>query len=632
VQSTLEDTPLTLTLSADDVDGRSLTFQIASGPSHGSLGAIGASSCTGTPSHCTATFTYVPAANYNGSDSFTFTASDGISDSAPATVSLTIAAVNDAPSFSLPASPDQSVVNDQGAQTVPGFASNISAGPPDESGQTLVFRVTADNAALFATQPAIDASSGDLTYAPSSSASGTTLVHVTLQDSGGTANGGVDTSAERTFTITVTRANHAPTAADQSVSTAEDTAKTITLTGGDPDGDSLSFSIVSGPQHGSLGAIGAVSCSGSPSACSAEVQYTPAANYNGPDSFTFKTNDGHLDSTTNGTISITVTPVNDAPVAADDSYPAREDATLPVSAAQGVLANDSDPDGDALQATVVSLPAHGLLTLNPIDGSFAYTPAPDFNGPDSFTYKASDGTATSNVATVTLAVAAVNDAPSFDLPASPSQSVFADAGAQTVPGFATNISAGPPDEAGQTLTFQVSNDDNSLFSVQPTIDATTGNLTYTPNPSATGLPKTATVTVVLKDNGGTANGGQDTSVPKTFTITIEPPNVAPVPDSQSTATDEDTPKVITLTSTDQDGTGPTPDALTFTVTSGPSHGTLNVSSGAMTHGSGVNYSAAVTYTPAANFHSPPDDSFSFTVSDDHGHTSAARPSRSRSTR
>ena len=90
-------------------------------------------------------------------------------------------------------------------------------------------------------------------------------------------------------------------------------------------------------------------------------------------------------------MTITVTAVNDAPAAADDAYSTTEDTPLTV-AAPGVLANDTDPDGDPLTAVLVTGPSHGTLTLN-ANGSFTYTPAANYNGPDSFTYRASDGTA-----------------------------------------------------------------------------------------------------------------------------------------------------------------------------------------------------------------------------------------------
>src|SRR5207302_1009083 len=121
-----------------------------------------------------------------------------------------------------------------------------------------------------------------------------------------------------------------------------------------------------------------------------------------------KPNDGRTDGNTT-TVSITVNAVNDAPVAANDAFTTDEDTALTV-AAPGVLANDTDVEGDALAAVLVSGPSHGSLTLN-ADGSFTYTPAADYNGSDSFTYKANDGTADSNVAAVNVTVAAVNDPP-----------------------------------------------------------------------------------------------------------------------------------------------------------------------------------------------------------------------------
>ena len=121
-------------------------------------------------------------------------------DSAPATVSLTITAVNDAPSFTKGA--NQSVPQDAGAQTVAGWATAISDGPADESAQVLNFVVSTTNTALFSVQPAVSAS-GTLTFTPAAGATGSATVTVQLHDNGGVANGGVDTSAPQTFTITV---------------------------------------------------------------------------------------------------------------------------------------------------------------------------------------------------------------------------------------------------------------------------------------------------------------------------------------------------------------------------------------------------------------------------------------------
>jgi VCBS repeat-containing protein len=165
----------------------------------------------------------------------------------------------------------------------------------------------------------------------------------------------------------------------------------------DPDRDTLSAVLGSGPSHGTL----TLNANGS-------FAYTPAANYHGSDSFTYLAGDGEQESSP-ATVTITVGAVNDIPTAATDAYGTGEDTTLTVDA-PGVLANDSDPDGDTLSAVAGSGPSHGTLTLN-ADGSFTYTPAADFNGNDSFTYRASDGSLISDSVTVTLTVTASNDPP-----------------------------------------------------------------------------------------------------------------------------------------------------------------------------------------------------------------------------
>src|SRR5262249_24906559 len=133
----------------------------------------------------------------------------------------------------------------------------------------------------------------------------------------------------------------------------------------------------------------------------------------GHDSFTYVISDGALESTP-ALVNLLITGVNDAPVAHTDSYTTNEDTTLTVTAALGVLANDSDIDAsDSLSVTLppLSAPAHGAVSLGQ-DGCFVYTPDPNYHGPDAFTYRVIDGHgALSNVATVNLTVNSVNDAP-----------------------------------------------------------------------------------------------------------------------------------------------------------------------------------------------------------------------------
>src|SRR5688500_13766349 len=132
------------------------------------------------------------------------------------------------------------------------------------------------------------------------------------------------------------------------------------------------------------------------------MHFEPKPNFSGEDGFTYKAFDGELLSEQFARVRIVVRPVNDAPVAVNDSYTVAEDTVLTVSVA-GVLANDSDVENDALSAILVSEPGHGSLGLN-ADGSFSYTPAANFNGADSFTYKANDGALDSVVATVSITV------------------------------------------------------------------------------------------------------------------------------------------------------------------------------------------------------------------------------------
>lgn len=208
------------------------------------------------------------------------------------------------------------------------------------------------------------------------------------------------------------------------------------------------------------------------------------------------------------------------PTAASDRYDTIEgfNHTLTVGASSGVLQNDTDPDGDQLTAEMTNGPDHGTAALDP-GGSFTYTPEASFFGEDQFTYRASDGSGSSSTATVTINVAPVNDPPRFRDDGD--QSVKNDA-RREVRRWATGISPGADNEAGQVLTFEVTNDNPQLFTSdgQPAVvleEETRGTLIFEPAPGQTG---SATVTVVLKDNGGTANGGRDTSDPHTFTITV----------------------------------------------------------------------------------------------------------------
>ena len=221
-------------------------------------------------------------------------------------------------------------------------------------------------------------------------------------------------------------------------------------------------------------------------------------------------------------MTLIVTAVNDAPEAAANSYSTDEDALL-TGASPGVLGNDLDRDSSALTAALVTGPGQAASFRLNSDGSFSYLPKANYNGADSFTYRANDGAADSNVATVTINVNAVNDAPALDAIPDPA-AILEDAGLQTI--NLSGISAGPADESGQELIVTAVSSDTSLIP-DPTVSYTspnaTGSLSYTPVAEANG---TATITVRVEDDGGTAKGGVN-YLERTFTVTVTAVNDAP---------------------------------------------------------------------------------------------------------
>lgn len=215
-----------------------------------------------------------------------------------------------------------------------------------------------------------------------------------------TASDGLAASNTATVAITVDAVNDAAVALSDAYSTSEETQLVVTAPGilandTDPEGSALTAVLVSGPTNGTL----TLNADGS-------FTYTPAFNFDGTDSFSYRAFDG----TTLGNtvaVSISVTGSNDPPIAGADAYTATEDTVLVVGA-PGVLANDTDPEGSALTATLVVAPTHGSLSLN-ADGSFSYTPTAGYTGPDSFQYRALDDMlALSNTRMVFLTV---NDVP-----------------------------------------------------------------------------------------------------------------------------------------------------------------------------------------------------------------------------
>jgi VCBS repeat-containing protein len=339
------------------------------------------------------------------------------------------------------------------------------------------------------------------------------------------ADDSILTSSPTTVTITV-GPDQPPVSGNDNYTVAEGGTLNVPAPGiftndGDPDTPTTQWTvqIQTAPTHGTLtmGTNGA-------------FNYTHDGGETTADSFTYKVSDGILIGNL-ATVSITITPVNDAPVAVADGYSTLEDGPLTVPAGTGVLANDTDADTahSSLTAILVSNVTHGTLTLNP-DGSFNYNPAANYNGSDSFTYKAYDGSLDSNVVTVALTITAVNDVPSFT--SGGPVTVNEDNGAYSA-AWATGVSAGPADESSQTLAFVIdSNNNAALFSVAPVVQPN-GTLTFTPAANANG---SATITLHITDNGGTANGGVNASGTQSFTINVTAVDDAPtntVPGAQT---------------------------------------------------------------------------------------------------
>ena len=375
--------------------------------------------------------------------------------------------------------------------------------------------------------------------------------------------------------------NDAPVAANDIYDMAEDAVLDVGAAGvlandTDADGDPMTSVLVAGTANGGL----TLNADGS-------FIYTPNADFNGIDSFTYKANDGFADSNT-ATVSITVNPMNDAPVAANDSYSTNESAASVNAFFNGVLTNDTDVDQDLLNAALVTGPANGTLTLYS-NGTFDYVPDPGFSGTDSFSYKANDGTAESNDATVSITVNPVNDAP---VAVDDGYSTDEDTVLSTpVPGVLDNDSDADGDPMTSVLVAGTANGALTLNA--------NGSFSYTPNADFNGIDS-----FTYKANDGLADSNT-----ATVSITVEAVNDAPVAADDSYSTDEDTGVLVTLSATDLEEC-----ELTFSIISGPANGTLTALTAQTCVGALPNSdSLEVTYTPNAGFTGT--DSFTYKAND-----------------
>ncbi len=547
--TTNEDTTLNLTIDdATDVDGDTLTYKIVTAPAHGVL-----SNCITTTYGSDLTCTYTPDINFNGVDSFTYIANDSFTDAVSVgTINLTINAVNDAPTLTS----TQSVTTNE--DTALFFTLNTGS---DIEGSTLTYIVETNpsSGVLNCTGGA----SNSCTYTPDTNFNGQTTFTYKVTD------GELDSNTA-TVTINVTSENDAPVmVGDQSETTTEDNAIAITLSGAtdvDIPAQTLQYKLITPPAHGTLSSCITTGSYVTDLTCT----YTPDANYNGADSFTYRANDTLTDSSIDSTVNITISPVNDAPtIATTQSVATNEDNALNFN-----LNSGSDIEGSSLDYIIVANPSNGTLSCTGGNSNACnFTPASNFNGQTTFTYKVNDGELDSNIATVTITVNPINDIPVMGA----DQSVATNE--DTPVNFSLNSAS---DIDGDALTYKiVSPPTNGILS--NCITSTWGTdltCTYSPNSNFNGSDS---FTFIAKD--ATTNAASSATVSLTINAINDAPTIA---STQSLATNEDTPINFNLNSgSDIDG-----DSLDYIVVSNPSTGTLSCTGG---------NSTACTYTPATNF-------------------------------
>lgn len=265
-------------------------------------------------------------------------------------------------------------------------------------------------------------------------------------------------------------ANRAPIALNQSLSLDEDTTKAITLTASDPENLPLTFTVLQAPLHGTL------------TGTAPNLSYSPVTNYNGPDSFTFKVNDGALDSAP-ATVALTINPVNDPPTVQSQAIAISEDS--PAS----ITLSGADVDGDTLTYSITKQPTHGILTGTA--PNLIYTPNTNYFGTDEVRYRASDGQTTSNEAVIAITITSVNDVPVITVP-----------GPQTVTtGQSVSFAVTAADvDANQALALTATNlpPGATFQQTNSTASAAAGQFNWTPTESQTG---SFTITFTATDNG-----------------------------------------------------------------------------------------------------------------------------------
>ena len=527
---TMEDRPASITLTAKDKDRDQLTYIVTENPEHGTL--------SGTAPN----LTYTPSLDYSGPDSLTFMVNDGTIDSNSATISITVTAVNDSP-----------VANPQSVTTKVDKSVSIALTGSDSDSKMLSFNIVTEpkNGALslisnFNTN-------GQLVYTPRPGYIGTDSFTFRTKDESSGSNPAI-------VTINIT-ANNPPVADQQPVKTLEDTPVTITLKADDPDGDTLTYKVIKEPLHGKL------------TGTAPNLTYTPDKNYNGPDSFSFKSNDGTADSFL-ATVPITVTPVNDAPTANPSSIEIQEDTQSPI-ALTGI-----DPDGDSLTYSIVTNPSHGSLSEKA--PNLIYTPDLNYYGKDSFSFRVNDGTTDSASANVSITIIPVDDPPIAN------GSTITLTEDTPVP---ITLSGSDPD--GDPLTYSIVREPS-----HGKLEGTPPNLIYTPEKNFNWLDS-----FTFKVNDGTSD-----SETAAVLITVNPANDPPTANDDNITVQED--KSLERIDVLKNDIEVDNEPLKIKSITQGSNGVVE-----------INPDNTLKYTPTENFFG--NDTFTYTINDRDGQTDTA---------
>jgi type IV pilus assembly protein PilY1 len=485
-----------------DPDGDALTLSVSSNTNS----ALFASN----PTMSGTTLQFTPAANANGTATLTIVADDGNGGTATVTLDINVTPVNDAPVVAAPPSP-VTVAEDSGAASV-----SLAGVFNDPDGDALTLSVSANtNSGLFAPNPTVSGTT--LQFTPAPNANGAATLTIRAQD----GNGG---SATVTLDINVTPVNDSPVvaAAPPPITVAEDSGpKSVSMAAvfTDPDGNPLVLT-VTGSTNGPLFSV-------APVMAGTQLQFTPAPNANGSATATIQADDGN-GGTVSTTVTINVTPVNDAPVVVTPlaAVTVVEDSGTSVIALGG---NFTDVDGDPLTFQVSANTNPGLFSSAPtISGTtLQFTPKPNANGTATLTIRANDGKGGVVTTPQTITITPVNDAPT----------VLAPLADMTLPEDSppTTISLaavfGDVDVAtnGDSLTFSLTNTNTGL--VTASVVGTT--LTLTPILDQNG---SATITVQAKDAAGA-------TVTDDFVLTITPVNDVPIARDDAATMNEDDPGI-----------------------------------------------------------------------------------------